>query len=259
MAATKKIPAPQTLSGGKVISRGSSISKGMPSRPANFGVNYGMPPRPVKFGVNPGTYTPTPSSASSVSVPGPTVQPSTPDIRDPAYWLDTANIGQYYGTQKATIGAQHDTDKAALDRAMTILGEKLPEDLRVAKENANKSGLFYSTTLGRNLGDIETSYSHQRENLTGEYTGRENLRNIASGDLEATYGPGGLKYREAANNALDRQTARDAANQPQGAPDAGSGSSQAQLVSQIVQNYPSLSQLPKLKPKKPGTKGLGWG
>lgn len=149
-------------------------------------------------------FNPVTPQASGVSMGAQATGPTAPDIRDPEYWLNIENIKQYYGTTQAGYGEQRRQDVEARDRALTILGEKEPTDVRQASESANKAGLFYSGILGRNLGDIATSYTRQREQIGSDFTGRENLRQIAEQGLKDQYGPGGIQERTSIYSAGER-------------------------------------------------------
>lgn len=249
------------IQGGRVLARGSLLApKGMGlGGKLNTTVGGYMPPRPINFGVNPGTpYAPAPIQQTSMATAAPTTPASTtPDIRDPSYWTDIANVDQYYGTQKAQFGEERRQDIESRDRALTILGEKEPQDIRKTQEGANKAGLFYSSVLGRDLGNLRTDYARQRETIGSGYTGRENLRQIGESALNTQYAPGGIKYREAANAGAGRATAY-AESHPPPPQDTQISPSQAALVAQIVQSYPALKSLPAIKRKKSGL-GLGWG
>lgn len=184
------------------------------------------------------SYSAAPSQASAATNPGAATAAPAPDIRDPEYWLNLANIKQYYGTAQATLQAESTQDELARDRALGILGLKGPtdkfksgnydaggvqnqgtyySDIRKTEEGANKAGLFYSGILGRDKGDILTSYEQRRGGLVEEEKGRQDLRDISGRDLLAQYGPGGIQERTALETARQRQLERDANNPGLGA------------------------------------------
>lgn len=225
--ATQKLP--DKLSGGKVIARGST--------PMTGGFHWGSTSSNLSSATIAAAQAPTmpaaPSAPAAPPAPSSTPAAQGPDIRDPAYWLDQANINQYYGTQSAQYTALSAQDKIALDRATTLLGENETKGLHAADVGANKAGLFYSSELGKTRGDIELNYTRDVFNANQDYTGRQQLRDIGQRDLVAQFGPGGLKTQEALQAGKDRQLARDqeaAKNNALASPPTAAGPAAATLA-----------------------------
>lgn len=99
-------------------------------------------------------------------------------------------------------------DANDLAEARRRLLEQQPKDEQAAKEAANRQGLFYSGVLGKQLGDIETSYARQIADQQAAYARREAARLAAIDALKQ-----GAPLSDAAITAdeIGRQETRDAA------------------------------------------------
>lgn len=137
---------------------------------------------------------------------------AAPDPRDAQYFNDVAKLEQYYATRKADLEAGSQQDIRDLAKSNADLDVQRPKDDLSAKQNANKAGLFYSGFLGKNLGEIETSYANRRAALQTSFQDNANARARQSADLEANYGPTGLNRNDILLAANARQTERDINN-----------------------------------------------
>lgn len=151
------------------------------------------------------------SSAASIGSVG---SAAAPDPRDATYFNDIAKLEQFYSTRKADLQAGSDQDTRDLAKSNADLDVQRPKDDLSAKQNANKAGLFYSGFLGKNLGEIETSYANRRAALQTSFQDNQNARARQSADLEANYGAQGLNRNDILLAANARQSERDLANPP---------------------------------------------
>lgn len=190
---------------------------------------------------------PATSVGSSAAGIGGVSAASAPDPRDATYFNDVAKLEQYYATRKADLQAGSDKDARDLASSNQALDLQRPKDDLSAKQNANKSGLFYSGFLGKNLGEIETSYAKRRADLQTSFQDNANARARQGADLEANYGANGLNRNDILLAANARQTDRDLANpvadpvaQPLNTPAAaGAG------------NYAAIAATQKKFPRRP--------
>lgn len=156
----------------------------------------------------PAPFKPTASTAPTITQPAATPA-AAPDPRDATFFNDTAKLDQYYKTTGAGLDLKESDALRDLTKGNVLLDEQLPKDQLSAKENANKSGLFYSGALSKNLGEIETDYTRKRANLQDTYASGKAGREIERSDLVANYGPNGLLRNDAVINANTRQSDRD--------------------------------------------------
>lgn len=157
------------------------------------------------------TYTPTASSAASVGSPAPT-PPAAADPKDAQYFNDVAKLDQYYASNKANLSASGQELAANLAKNRSLLDEQQPKDQLAAKQNANKAGLFYSGALGKNLGDIATSYARRKSDLQTDFESNQGKINRQLSDLEANYGSQGLIRNDVMLQSIARARAQDEAN-----------------------------------------------
>lgn len=155
---------------------------------------------------------PVSSVGSSAAGIGGVSAASAPDPRDAQYFNDVAKLEQYYATRKADLQAAGDKDARDLATSNQALDVQRPKDDLSAKQNANKAGLFYSGFLGKNLGEIETSYAKRRADLQTSFQDNAAARARQSADLDANYGANGLNRNDILLAANARQTERDVAN-----------------------------------------------
>jgi hypothetical protein len=155
-------------------------------------------------------FTPTPSSAAAIGTPAPTIPQSDP--RDAQYFNDVAKLDQYYSSQKSNLTASGEELARNLTKNNSLLAEQQPKDELTSKQNANKSGLFYSGALGKNLGDIATSYARRRSDLQTEFESGKSKIDRSLTDLTANYGPTGLMRNDVLQAGIARAAALDQQN-----------------------------------------------
>jgi hypothetical protein len=141
----------------------------------------------------------------------PGTAPSKLDPRDSQYFSQIAKLRFQQGVGIRDIEQAQGWDDEDLTTSLERRGRRLPEDTLNAKNNANKAGLFYSGALGKQLGDINTTYTDDVADINKGYTRRSAVRTAARQALEM-----GLPIDEAAawTEAVGRQEGRDAANPP---------------------------------------------
>jgi hypothetical protein len=171
------------------------------------------------FGAGANKFAPAPAApvsgvGSSAAGIGGVSAPAAPDPRDAQYFNDIAKLEQYYATRKADLQAGADQDVRDLATSNQALNEQRPKDDLSAKQNANKAGLFYSGFLGKNLGEIETSYAKRRADLQTKFQQNADARARQVKDLDDNYGINGLNRNDILLAANARQTDRDLANPP---------------------------------------------
>jgi hypothetical protein len=170
-----------------------------------------------------GTVTPKPPTTAS---PPPAATPVPQGGADPApfqpdaeYYAGAAERTFQAGEQRATLDQQSTYSTTDFNEALRRLLEKQPKDVQAAREAANRQGLLFSGTLGRQEGEINTSYLRQQSDLRQGYDREAAAREAARRAIEA-----GLSVDDAAARAaaVDRQTTRDTASA-----DAGTLASEA--------------------------------
>lgn len=160
----------------------------------------GGAPLPTPFMLPAGTpqWTPPPPPAAPVPV------------KDPARDLSWQDSG--YNSAVANLLAQRDQGKSALlaagrraaedrDRNVRLLGEGRGKQKVASRQSANRSGLFYSGTLGKNLGDIDSDYDRRNEDVNTQFTRAEQDRVVADAGLEGSFNQA---QQTAAQQAIDR-------------------------------------------------------
>lgn len=165
--------------------------------------------RPIKFA--PAAPTPVSPVASGATSIGGSAQAAQADPRDAQYFNDIAKLEHFYAGRRADLQAAGESDARELQKSNVLLNEQQPKDTLSAKQNANKAGLFYSGFLGKNLGEIETSYARRRADLQSNYQNNQDTRARQLQDLEANYGPQGLNRNDILLGAAGRQSERDVA------------------------------------------------
>jgi len=139
---------------------------------------------------------------------------SAPDPRDAQYFNDIAKLNQFHNQRAVDIQTALNEGQQSLTKSNTLLAEQQPKDTLAAKENANKAGLLYAGALGKNIGDIETSYARRRSDLQGAYEKNRAglLRQYSENDVNF-----GLNQNDILLNSIGRQSERD---QTFGVPDS---------------------------------------
>ena len=124
---------------------------------------------------------------------------------DSTYYADIASARHDVQTKEAQLQEQGANDAAARTEALRRISEAQPKQEYAATANANARGLFYSTALGQNLGDIKTANAQKVGDLNTQFDQRERARSAARAALES-----GLSIQEAAfaAQAADRATQR---------------------------------------------------
>ena len=165
---------------------------------ASFGAGFKTPPKPKKKKLPVVSAPPAPMAAPA---PNP-----TPDPRDSQYFSERANDEFNAQNQLSQLDEQAKNDAADRKQALDLLREQLPRQQNAAKNSANKAGLFYSTTLGNDLGDIQTQNLRNTQRVNEEYDRRARAQAAARQAIQQ-----GLSLQDAAlmAQAVDRQTQRD--------------------------------------------------
>jgi hypothetical protein len=127
---------------------------------------------------------------------------------DSIYFAAAAQNQFKAGQSRNELDQQSAYAKTDFDEALRRMLEKQPRDVQAAREAANKAGLLYSGTLGRQEGDINTGYLRQQADMRQQFDRSEAAREVARRAIES-----GLSLDDAAQlaAAVDRQTARDTA------------------------------------------------
>lgn len=158
-----------------------------------------------KPGRESGPVSPIASQASSIG--GGAASPSGPaDPRDAQYFNDSAKLLQYHRNRLADIQSRLNETDRDYTKNSGLLAEQQPKDTLAAKVSANKAGLFHSGFLGKNLGEIETSYARRRGELLENFTGTKAglLRDYANQNADYQ-----LQNNDILLGSIGRQTERD--------------------------------------------------
>jgi hypothetical protein len=131
---------------------------------------------------------------------------------DPNYTLDAGYFAQVakqrFEAQQKRVQLDEEGTSAlsGYNESLRRMQEQTPRQMETATNQANKAGLLYSGTLGRNLGDIQTTALRAQGDLRGSYDQGERARAAARTALEqgAT-----VDEAAAAAEAIDRQMTRD--------------------------------------------------
>jgi hypothetical protein len=165
----------------------------------DVGKPYDGPPRP-------GSGTPSPNPPPT---PGGGADPGPAPFQPDSIYFAAAAQNQFKATQSRNeLDQQSAYAKTDFDEALRRMLEKQPRDVQAAREAANKAGLLYSGTLGRQEGDINTGYLRQQADMRQQFDRSEAAREVARRAIES-----GLSLDDAAQlaAAVDRQTVRDTA------------------------------------------------
>lgn len=151
---------------------------------------------------NPGAQLPTP--AGGIPPADQTADPES--FKDSTYWATVGQQNFNRQTQEQQLRTQGEEDQTNTQEALRRFREQLPRQEEGATNAANKSGLLYSGTLGRNLGDLRVNAIRGESDMQGAYDSRARAREAARVALE---NGGTLEEATAAAQAVDRQTTRD--------------------------------------------------
>lgn len=188
--------------------KGMPQIKAAPTAPAVPSVGRLVPGGKVP--TNPGGGTVPPSGykfpdGTSPWLPTPTVPGKDPGTdlswQDSGYTTALANLLAQKGQgDNAIVAAGR---RAAEDKAknLALLTESTGKSKTAATQSANKSGLFYSGALGKNLGDIDTDSNRRAGDVNTAFTRGEEDRAAQEAGLTTQYN---AAQQAAAQQAIDR-------------------------------------------------------
>lgn len=164
---------------------------------------------PVPYAPPSGYKMPDPTPPVSTVGPG-TPPPVAPAAKDPASDLSWQDSG--YNSTIANLLSQKDQGKAALvaagrravedrDKNVGLLGESRVKQKTATTQSANKSGLFYSGTLGKNLGDVDTDFDRRTGDVNTAFARSEEDRAAQGAGLDTSFNQA---QQSAAQQAIDR-------------------------------------------------------
>lgn len=152
---------------------------------------------------NPQAALPTPAGGTPQA---PELPASPAAWQDSGYWNAIGQLAFQRNQKLQELSTEGEQDRTNSDEALRRFREIQPEQETAATNQANKAGLLYSGTLGKNLGDIRVNAIRQESDMRGAYDNRERARAAARQALE-----NGATLEEAAAQAeaIDRATTRD--------------------------------------------------
>lgn len=103
---------------------------------------------------------------AGVTPPSGIKPPPTPDARDSQYTSAIAANLFRRNQGLANLATSDSYARTDADTSVQRLALQQSQANQNANEGANKQGLFYSGILGKRLGDIETGYKGQRDDVT---------------------------------------------------------------------------------------------
>jgi len=139
-----------------------------------------------------------------------------PDPLDAQYYNDVAQEQFRANQQIAQLNALSQNEKAALGENLRLLGEQQPVLQQNATNRANLSGLLYSGTLGRQIGDLQTNFVRQQARLNDTFGQHEASRRAQIEGINQQLGFDDLAARLAAIERAS-QAAQGAPLDPGGA------------------------------------------
>lgn len=151
---------------------------------------------------------------------------SDPNYIDSAYALALANQRANINAKLSQVQQEDANDETTYREALRRMDTQRPRDDSAAKASANKAGLFYSGTLGKNLGDIATSYAQKQADMLNSRQQRANTRQSQLAQLNAGYD---VDVSGIADDAISRGLTSDTAMADAGylVRDLGSGGTPA--------------------------------
>jgi hypothetical protein len=185
------------------------------------------------------------------------VPPAAPAATAPASPLDAqyeAQIAQNQfraNQQIAQINALGQNERAALGENLRLLGEREPVLEQGTTNRANASGLLYSGTLGRSIGDLQTQFVRSQARLNDTFGQREASRQAQLSGIDQQLGFDDLAARLA---AIDRAS-QAAMNAPL---DPGPDSPAAMAVPAVRQTGPGRPRSGRAKPRLHGLNARGY-
>jgi hypothetical protein len=171
---------------------------------------------------------------------------------DSQYATNAANLKAQLGFKTAQVEQDDANDETSYREALRRMEAQRPRDDQSAKESANKAGLFYSGTLGKNLGDIATNYQQRADDAGAARQSRANQRSAQKTALQSGYD---VDIGDLAQSAAERKIANDTTAADAGylVRDLGSGA-QAPVAKAVV---PVASAAKPAVVKKTKVKPLG--
>ena len=135
--------------------------------------------------------------------PGNDEAQATPDAQ---YIAEAAKRAFERQQQLQQLNSQDANDTTDTNEQRRRYDENVVKQVQASKQNAAKAGLFYSGTLGKQLGEQETAATRQRSDMATQLARRQSARAAARQALEQ-----GADLDEAAAYAasIDRQIDRD--------------------------------------------------
>lgn len=169
-----------------------------------FKPGWSIPAQPMA------TPPPTAVAASGATAAAPTAAAAR-DPRDSGYYASVEDAAKGRDNAISALNRQDTYDSTDLNAQIRRLADQHTRDTRGASENANRSGLFYSSFLTKNLNDLRGSY--------GDATAatQENYRRAAA-EREAQRGAERNAFESAVTRLLqeasDRQRQNDVGDTP---------------------------------------------
>jgi hypothetical protein len=125
---------------------------------------------------------------------------------DSQYATNAANMKATLGFKQAQLEQDDANDETSFREALRRMDAQHPRDDQAAKESANKAGLFYSGTLGKNLGDIASNYAQRSADATEARQARSNQRSAQKSALASGYD---VDIGDLAQSAAERKLSDD--------------------------------------------------
>ena len=168
---------------------------------AAYAHNY-RPPSPAKGLPAPAV----PGGVPGQSPPGQPQAPANEFTPDAEYLAAAAQRAFDRKAALDNLTSQGTTDKADTQEAIRRLLGQAPEQRQGIKQGANKAGLLYGSTLGKNLDAFEADLTQKQGDINLDFQRREDARAAARQAIES-----GAPLEEAAAmaEATTRQIERD--------------------------------------------------
>ncbi len=117
-----------------------------------------------------------------------------------------AELRAQIGFKINALDQQDAADETSYREALRRMQAQQPRDQQAARESANKAGLFYSGTLGKNLGDIATQYAQRQADAQAARQQRANDRASQKAALQSGFN---IDIGDLAQAAAARQIGED--------------------------------------------------
>lgn len=102
-----------------------------------------------------------------------------PDFRDSTYGAGAASLLRRNAFDRGDVTQQGITDRSNFDTGLARLARARSQDLLGSTSAANRNGLLYSSTLGKQRGGIEQDYLNRENDSRQALGGREAARATA--------------------------------------------------------------------------------